>query len=55
LGHCNEVKDLILFDDLSREEKIQQIRAKGKKTYVILSDGKVFSWPFTSKDGEIYA
>lgn len=51
LGHCNQIDDLILFDDLSKEEKIQQVTTKGKTTYVILSDGKVFSWPFISDDG----
>jgi alpha-tubulin suppressor-like RCC1 family protein len=55
LGHCNEVDDLILFDDLSKEDKIQQIRTKGKTNYAILSNGKVFSWPFISNDGQIFA
>ena len=55
LGHCNEVDDLILFDDLSKEDKSQQVRTKGKTNYAILSNGKVFSWPFISNDGQIFA
>ena len=55
LGHCNEVDDLILFDDLSKDDNIQQVCTKGRTTYMILDTGKVYTWPFTSSDGQIFA
>jgi len=47
------VNDLILFEDIIQNEEISQVHSKGKITYVILSDGRVFMWPFISKSGEI--
>jgi len=55
LGHCNEVNDLILFDDLSENGNISQVHAQSKKTFVIMQNGKVFTWPFIGKNGQVFA
>lgn len=53
MGHIKNVNDIYINDLIPKDSKIIDIKAKGHRNYVVLNDGRVFTWPFDKSKVEI--
>ncbi len=53
LGHINNSTKVVGNDLIPKDSKIVEVKAKGHRSYVILDDGRVFTWPYEKSKSEV--